>query len=105
VLAAAPTPAQGRRLSRSKIAAALRRGGRQRNIDRRAIEIQTALRSEHLEASPLVAEAMGNVVASLVAVIATLRTQINQLEQQLDDHPLPARTRGDPRRPGARRVR
>jgi transposase len=86
VLAAAPTPEQGRRLSRSKIAAALRRGGRQRNIDRRTVEIQTALRSEHLEASPLVAEAMGNVVSSLAAVIATMRTQISQLEQQLSEY-------------------
>lgn len=86
VLAAAPTPVQGRRLSRSKIAAALRRGGRQRNIEKRTIEIQTALRSDQLEASPLVAEVMGNVVSSLVAVIATMRTQIDQLEQQLGEH-------------------
>ena len=45
VLAIAPTPTAGRQLSRSKIAAALRRGGRQRRIDERAVEIQTALRS------------------------------------------------------------
>lgn len=44
ILAIAPDPAAGRRLSRSKIAAALRRGGRQRNIDQRAATIQTALR-------------------------------------------------------------
>jgi transposase len=86
VLAAAPTPEQGRRLSRSKIAAALRRGGRQRNIDKRTIEIQTTLRSEHLEASPLVADAMGNVVSTLAAVITAMRTQIEQLEQQLGEH-------------------
>jgi transposase len=86
VLAAAPTPEQGRRLSRSKIAAALRRGGRQRNIDKRTIEIQTTLRREHLEASPLVADAMGNVVSSLAAVITAMRTQIEQLEQQLGEH-------------------
>lgn len=36
VLAIAPTPALGRRLSQSKIAAALRRGGRQRRIEERA---------------------------------------------------------------------
>ena len=33
-------------LSRSKIASALRRGGRQRRIDERAVEIQTALRAD-----------------------------------------------------------
>ena len=86
VLAAAPTPEQGRRLSRSKIAAALRRGGRQRNIEKRTGEIQSALRSEQLEAPPLVADAMGNVVSSLAAIIATIQTQIDQLEQQLAEH-------------------
>jgi transposase len=86
VLKVAPTPTQGRRLSRSKIAAALRRGGRQRNIDRRTIEIQTALRTEQLQAPALVTDAMGSIVASLVEVIDTLRTQIGQLEQQLDVH-------------------
>jgi transposase len=86
VLRTAPTPQQGRRLSRSKIAAALRRGGRQRRIEPRAIEIQTALRSDQLQAPALVADAMGHVVASLVAVIATLQTQIDELEQHLAEH-------------------
>ncbi|WP_188584457.1 IS110 family transposase, partial [Egicoccus halophilus] len=85
LLAVASTPEQGRRLSRSKIAAALRRGGRQRNIDRRTIEIQTALRAEHLHAPAIVADTMGEVVSSLVAVIATIQTQISQLEQQLNE--------------------
>jgi transposase len=86
VLKVAPTPEQGRRLSRSKIAAALRRGGRERNIDKRTIEIQTALRSEQLHAPPVIADAMGNVVSSLAAVIATMQTQIDQLEQHLGEH-------------------
>lgn len=47
---------------RFKSASALRRGGRQRNFDDRTIEIQSALRSDHLENSPLVVDAMGNVV-------------------------------------------
>ena len=41
VLRMAPTPELGRTLSRSKIAAALRRGGRQRRIEERAAEIQS----------------------------------------------------------------
>jgi transposase len=44
VLKVASTPELGRRLSRSKIAAALRRGGRQRNVPARAEQIQQALR-------------------------------------------------------------
>ena len=75
VLAIAPTPTLGERLSISKIASALRRGGRQRRIDQRAGEIQTALRTVQLQAPPLVAEAMGATVAALVAVIAELNTQ------------------------------
>jgi Transposase/Transposase IS116/IS110/IS902 family len=85
VLAVAPTPTLGRRLSRSKIASALRRGGRQRRVDDRAVEIQTVLRSEQLEAAPLVAQAMGTSVSALVAVINELVTQIASLERELTD--------------------
>ncbi len=91
VLAIAPTPTLGRGLSRSKITAALRRGGRQRRIEERAAEIQTALHSEQLDAPALVADAMGATVASLVTVIAVMQTQISQLEAELahrfDQHP------------------
>ena len=86
VLAIAPTPTLGRGLSRSKIAAALRRGGRQRRIDERTIEIQAGLRSEQLEASPLVAGAMGATVTALVAVAVELTTQIARLEAELSEH-------------------
>jgi hypothetical protein len=85
VLAVAPTPALGRQLSRSKIAAALRRAGRQRRIEDRSIKIQAALRRDHLAAPDLVADAMGSTVAALVAVTAELTTQINRLETELTD--------------------
>jgi transposase len=85
VLAVAPTPTAGRQLSRSKIAAALRRGGRQRRIDERAVEIQTALRTDQLAAPTLIADAMGTTVAALVAVIAELQAQIARLETELAD--------------------
>jgi transposase len=85
VLAVAPTPSAGKLLSRSKIAAALRRGGRQRRIEERTVEIQTALRTEQLEAPALVADAMGASVNSLVAVIAEMQTQIDRLETELAD--------------------
>jgi transposase len=83
VLAIAPTPTLGRRLSRSKIAAALRRGGRQRRIEERAAEIQTALRSEQLAAPDLVADAMGASAAALIAVATELNVQIDHLEAEL----------------------
>jgi transposase len=85
VLAVAPTPSLGRQVSRSKIAAALRRGGRQRRIEERAADIQAALRRDHLAAPDLVADAMGSTVAALVAVAAELTTQVNRLETELAD--------------------
>ncbi len=86
VLAIAPTPEQGRSLPRSKIASALRRGGRQLNIDTKAAKIQTALRSEQLSQPVTVASAYGAIVASLTQVIAAHNRQIAELESVLDDH-------------------
>jgi transposase len=86
VLAIAPTPELGRGLSRSKLAAALRRGGRQRNIDRRAEEIQGALRDEQLEAPALIAGAHGIIARSAVALITTFNAQIAELEAALSEH-------------------
>ena len=80
----APTPELGQTLSLSKIAAALRRGGRQRRIDDRAAEIQGALRAEQLAAPAMVSSAMGASVAASVAVIATMVTQIATLTQELE---------------------
>jgi hypothetical protein len=91
VLRAAPTPTLGAGLSRSKIAAALRRGGRQRRIDERAAEIQTALRSEQLQAPDMVATAMGASVRASVAVIVEMVAQTARLAEELsagfEQHP------------------
>jgi hypothetical protein len=84
VLRVAPTPTLGAGLSRSKIAAALRRGGRQRRVDERAAEIQAALRSEQLQAPAVVATAMGASVAASVAVIAEMNTQTARLAADLE---------------------
>ena len=84
VLRMAPTPELGRTLSLSKIAAALRRGGRQRRIEDRASEIQSALRAEQLAAPASVSSAMGASVTASVAVIATMVTQIATLAEELE---------------------
>jgi hypothetical protein len=86
VLAAASTPELGRRLSRSKIASALRRGGRQLNVEARATTIQAALRAEHLTQPATVADAYGSIVASLTKVIAAHNRQIAELEKVLETH-------------------
>jgi transposase len=85
VLAIGSTPGLARGLSHPRIALALRRSGRQRRIDARATEIQTALGAETLEAPEPVAEAMGASVRALVAVIAELVTQVARLEAELAD--------------------
>jgi len=84
VLRIAPTPELGKALSRSKIAAALRRGGRQRRVDDRAVEIQGALRSNQLGMPSAVSTAMGTSVMASVAVIATLVAQIKALAEELE---------------------
>jgi transposase len=84
VLAIASTPAAGRALSRSRIAAALRRAGRQRNVDPTAVRIVEALRSEQLSLSDALAEAYGASVRSLLAVIATMVEQIGVLEAEVN---------------------
>ncbi len=85
VLAVAPDPARGRRLSTARIVSLLRRGGRQRNLERRAGEIRTALQAPQLEAPPLVAEAQAAHTVALTTVIATLNEQIDRLEAELAD--------------------
>jgi transposase len=86
VLEIAPTPEQARTLSRSKIASALRRGGRQLNIDTRTEKIQAALRTPQLTQPTVVADAYGSIVESLVKVIAAHTRQITELEEVLSDH-------------------
>jgi Transposase IS116/IS110/IS902 family/Transposase len=91
VLVKAPTPTLGAKLTIGQIEAALRRGGRQRNIKRRAGEIQTALRSDQLAAPALVADAFSTTTSAAVAIITEVNRQITQLETALavsfEQHP------------------
>jgi len=91
ILKAAPQPGLGAALSKTQIAAALRRGGRIRGIDRRAGQVQEALRAPQLQPAPLAAAAMGASVAALASVVAEMTRQITVLEQQLtadfEQHP------------------
>jgi len=91
VLERAPTPALAAKLSVSAIGAALRRGGRQRNVESRAQAIQKLLRAPRLDAPAAVAAAYGAQVRSLVAVAAEMTRQIAALEAELgrsfESHP------------------
>ena len=84
VLAVAPTPTLGRGLSRAKLAAVLRRAGRQRGADAQAVKLQAALRAPQLATSPVVAEAYGAAVTALAGVVTALNLQLEQVSGQLD---------------------
>jgi transposase len=86
VLAKAPNPADAARLSIAQIRSALKRAGRQRNLDTRAGEIQAELRSPQLAAPVAVAAAFAATTKALVEVIAGLNAAITDLETELADH-------------------
>ena len=69
VLAIAPTPAKAVALRRPQIAAALRRGGRQRRVDPTADRIHQALSQPHLQHHPLIEQAMGIQALALLAAL------------------------------------
>jgi hypothetical protein len=92
VLSIAPTPALGRSLSLSQLRAALKQGGRQRNLDTKAAQIQAQLLEPQLQlSSDRLLAAYRDEVASLVRTLRQLRTEISQLEAQMSvdfrEHP------------------
>jgi hypothetical protein len=82
VLGRASTPAQAANLSLSKIRSALKGAGRQHNLDTRAQEIQTALRTEQLAAPAAVTAAFAAATRATVGIIAELNRQITDLTRQ-----------------------
>jgi hypothetical protein len=86
VLTLAPGPEAGRALSRAKIAAALRRAGRQRNAEQRAEQIQAALRADQLHAPPAVTGAYAAAARSAIRLITAYTGEIAELEHELSEH-------------------
>ena len=91
VLAAAPSPDQGRRLSQTRIETLLRKAGRQRNVAATAAKIKSALASEQLTARPGVVPAYAASASALVAVLTAMVQQTKvlagQVEQGFGQHP------------------
>jgi transposase len=79
ILALAPTPAAGARLSQARIATALRRAGRQRGITTLAAHLHHTLRIPQLRQPALVENAMGCQVNALLATLATECANADQL--------------------------
>src|SRR5262249_55826340 len=85
LLAKAPDPASAARVSIGKIGAALNRA-RRRNIPAKAAAIQAALRTRHLGRAEVITAAYAATVRSLVAVLATLNTQVETLQGQVETY-------------------
>jgi len=79
LLERAPDPARAARLSRSKITAALIRAHR-RDPEAKAEAIQAVLRAPALRQDPAIEGAYAVIVASAVRLIASLSTQIAELQ-------------------------
>jgi transposase len=81
VLAAAPTPAAGARLSLARLRTLLRKAGRSRGIDAEAQHLHDALRAEQMRHLPLVEEAMGRQALALLRQLDAACTSAQELEQ------------------------
>jgi hypothetical protein len=69
VLAIAPSPAEGMKVSKSRVETALRRGGRQRRIGSLAGNVVAALRAPQLRQDPVVEQAMRTETLALLGVL------------------------------------
>jgi transposase len=83
VLAKAPHPALGAKLTISQLTATLRTAGRKRYLKETAQRIQDGLRTPQMSAPAAVAEAHAATTAAQVALISSFNTQIAALEDQL----------------------
>ena len=91
VLATAPGPREAARLSTSQMRSALRRGGRQRNVEQRAAELREAFRAEQLEVPATVSQAFAATTRATVGQITEINRQIADLEAAMapsfEQHP------------------
>ena len=83
VLELAPTPEQGRQLTRAAVRRALVAAGRRRNLQARVVAVHDALSAPQLAAPEPVEAAYRHVVDALVAVLRCLNEQVAALELQL----------------------
>ena len=83
MLAIAPSPADGLTVSKARVEAALRRGGRQRRIGTLAASIVAALRVPQLRQDPVVEQAMRAETLALLGVLDAVCDSVDQLAAAL----------------------
>ncbi|MFB7665319.1 IS110 family transposase [Kitasatospora sp. NPDC056138] len=81
LLAAAPTPAQASRLTRTQLRAVLKRAGRQRGIDAEVERLHAALRVPQMRQLPLVEKAMGRQALALLGKFEAACTAADELAE------------------------
>jgi hypothetical protein len=79
----APTPEQGRQVTRAAVRRALLGAGRRRNLQARVVAVHDALAAPQLAAPAPVVAAYLEVVVALVAMLRRFNEQVAALEQQL----------------------
>ncbi len=91
ILAAAPTPADAARLTRARLAALLRKAGRQRGIEAEAARLHAAFGQEQMRQFPLVEQAMGRQALALVRQLEAACQSADDLqaaaEESFNQHP------------------
>jgi transposase len=85
VLAIAPTPAEGVKVPRARVGAALRRGGRQRRVSTMAASVTAALRVPQLRQEPVVEQAMRAETLALLGVLNAICDSVGQLTAALSE--------------------
>ncbi|MGH8776749.1 MAG: IS110 family transposase [Jiangellaceae bacterium] len=83
VLAIAPSPAEGLKVSKARIETALRRGGRQRRSASLAATVAAALRVPRLRQDPIVEQAMRTETLALLGVLDAICSSVEQLAAAL----------------------
>ena len=83
VLAIAPSPQDGSRVSKARVETALRRGGRQRRISSLAVHIVAALRTPQLRQELVVERAMRVETLALLGVLDAVCDSVDQLVDAL----------------------
>jgi len=81
LLAAAPTPGQAARLTRTQLRSLLKKAGRKVTIDAEAERLQTALRLPQMRQLPLVEEAMGRQALALLRQLDAACTSTGDLAE------------------------
>ena len=86
MLATAPGPREAARLRLGQLRAALRTGGRVRNVEQRAAALRELFGAEQLEAPAVVSRAFAASTRATVAQIEVINGQLAELEAELAEH-------------------